>query len=142
LLWEGGDGPVILLISVGLVALGSLAWWLVKRKREQKPALIDADLFRSTYFRLGISSQTLQQSALGGLMIALPIYLQMVLEYSAMGAGLSLAPLSLSMFAMALLAAKRAGRRRPAWVIRAGFALLAIGVGVLIPIVPHATSGW
>ena len=44
----------------------------------------------------------LQQIALGGLMIALPIYLQMVLEYNAMEAGLSLAPLSLSMFAVAV----------------------------------------
>ena len=39
-------------------------------------------------------------------MIALPIYLQMVLEYNAMEAGLSLAPLSLSMFGVALLAGK------------------------------------
>ena len=38
----------------------------------------------------------LQQIALGGTMIALPIYLQMVLEYNAMQAGLSLAPLSLT----------------------------------------------
>jgi DNA-directed RNA polymerase subunit F len=75
-------------------------------------------------------------------MIALPIYLQMVFEYSAMEAGLSLAPLSLSMFGVALLAAKRAGKRRPSSLIRAGFALLAIGVIALIPIVPRATSGW
>jgi len=142
LLWEGGDGPVILLITVGLVALGSLAWWLVKRKRERKPALIDADLFRSTYFRLGITSQTLQQIALGGLMIALPIFLQMVLEYTAMGAGLTLAPLSLSMFAVALLAGKKAGNRSASKIIRLGFLLLAVGVGVLIPIVPRADSGW
>jgi MFS family permease len=98
LVWQEGGGAVGALLAVGVVALGSLAWWLVKRKREGKPALIDAELFRSTYFRLGISSQTLQQVALGGLMIALPIYLQMVLEYNAMQAGLSLAPLSLSMF--------------------------------------------
>ena len=44
----------------------------------------------------------LQQIALGGAMIALPIFLQMVLEYNALQAGLSLAPLSLSMFAVAL----------------------------------------
>ena len=44
----------------------------------------------------------LQQIALGGTMIVLPIYLQMVLEYNAMQAGLSLAPLSLSMFAVAI----------------------------------------
>ena len=62
----------------------------------------------------------LQQIALGGTMIALPIYLQMVLEYNAMEAGLSLAPLSLSMFGMAILAEKKAGGRRPGSIIRCG----------------------
>jgi hypothetical protein len=66
----------------------------------------------------------------------------MVLEYSAMGAGLSMAPLSLSMFAIALLAGKRGGRRRPAGIIRAGFILLTLGLLVLIPIIPRASSGW
>jgi EmrB/QacA subfamily drug resistance transporter len=142
LVWEEGGGAVGALIGVGVVGLVSLAWWLNKRKREGKPALIDAGLFRSKYFRLGISSQTLQQIALGGLMIALPIYLQMVLEYNAMEAGLSIAPLSLSMFAVALLAGKRAGRRSPSKIILVGFLLLGVGVAVLIPVVPRADSGW
>jgi hypothetical protein len=59
-----------------------------------------------------------------------------------MGAGLSIAPLSLSMFAIALLAGRRAGKRRPAGIIRAGFVLLVPGLVVLIPIVPRASSGW
>jgi MFS family permease len=142
LVWQEGGGAVGALLAVGLVALGSFAWWLRKRKREGKPALIDAGLFASKYFRLGISSQTMQQIALGGLMIALPIYLQMVLEYNALEAGLTLAPLSLSMFAIALLAGKRAGQRSPSKIIRSGFSLLALGVAVLIPIVPRAHSGW
>jgi Major Facilitator Superfamily len=75
-------------------------------------------------------------------MIALPIYLQMVLEYNAMDAGLSLAPLSLTMFAVALLAGKKAGNRSPSRIIRMGFLLLSVGVLVLIPIVPRADSGW
>ena len=58
-------------------------------------------------------------------MIALPIYLQLVLGYNALQAGLSLAPLSLTMFGVALLAGKRAGKRRPASLIRAGFVLVA-----------------
>jgi hypothetical protein len=66
----------------------------------------------------------------------------MVLEYNALQAGVSLAPLSLSMFALALLAGRQAGKRRPATIIRAGFALLTVGLAVLLPIVPHATSGW
>jgi EmrB/QacA subfamily drug resistance transporter len=142
LVWQEGGEAVGALIAVGVVALGSFAWWLVRRKREGKPALIDAGLFKSKYFRLGISSQTLQQIALGGLMIALPIFLQMVLEYNAMEAGLTLAPLSLSMFAVALLAGKKAGKRSPSKIIRAGFLLLVVGVAVLIPIVPRAHSGW
>jgi MFS family permease len=142
LVWEDGGGAVVALLAVGSGALGALVWWLRKRKREGRPALIDPDLFKSKYFRLGISGQTLQQISLGGLMIALPIFLQMVLEYSAMGAGLSIAPLSLSMFAVALIAGRKAGNQSPSKIIRGGFFLLALGVAVLIPIVPHAHSGW
>jgi MFS family permease len=127
---------------VGLIALGSLVWWLKRRKRGGKPALLDIGLFSSKYFRLGISGQTLQQIALGGMMIALPIYLQMVLEYNALEAGLSLAPLSLSMFAVALLAGRKAGDRSPSRIILAGFVLLTAGLVILIPIVPRAHSGW
>jgi MFS family permease len=141
LVWQEGGEYVGLLISAGVASLATLAWWLRRRKRAGKPALLDPDLFKSKYFRLGISSQTCQQIALGGLMIALPIYLQMVLEYNAMEAGLSLAPLSLSMFAIALLAGKKAGNRSPSKIILVGFALLAVGVAVLIPIVPRADSG-
>src|SRR5206468_5995626 len=111
-------------------------------KRAGKAVLLDPGRFKAKLFRFGVSGQLLQQIGLGGTMIALPIFLQMVLEYSAMGAGLSIAPLSLSMFAVALLAGKRAGDRRPAGIIRAGFTLLLVGIGVLIPIVPHADSGW
>jgi hypothetical protein len=132
LVWESGGGAVVVLIAVGAVALGSLVWWLRRRKREGRPALLDVALFASKYFRLGISGQTLQQIALGGLMIALPIYLQMVLEYNAMEAGLSLAPLSLTMFAVALVAGRKAGTRSPSHIIRAGFALLVVGVAILI----------
>jgi MFS family permease len=142
LVWQEGGESVAALIVIGAIALVALTWWLGRRKRQGKPALLDPDLFRSKHFRLGISQQLLQQIALGGTMIALPIYLQMVLEYNALQAGLSIAPLSLSMFGMALLAGRRAGNRRPSAIIRLGFALLAAGMLVLLPIVPRADSGW
>ena len=69
----------------------------------------------------------LQQIALGGAMIVLPLFLQMTLEYNAMQAGLSLAPLSLTMFAIALLAGRRPGPAAGR-IIRAGFALATIGM--------------
>jgi LPXTG-motif cell wall-anchored protein len=142
LVWQEGGESVAALLAIGAIALVGLAYWLVRRKRRAKPTLLDPDLFQSKLFRFGISGQMLQQIALGGMMIALPIYLQMVLEYNAMGAGLSLAPLSLSMFGMALLAGKKAGPRRPSSIIRFGFALLTTGIVALILIVPRADSGW
>jgi EmrB/QacA subfamily drug resistance transporter len=140
LVWQEGGESVGAILAVGAVAMAALIYWLRRRKHEQKPTLIDPDLFKSKVFRFGVSGQMLQQIALGGAMIALPIYLQMVLDYDAMQAGLSLAPLSLSMFAVALLAGKKAGR--PSSVIQLGFAVLTVGMVLLIPIVPRADSGW
>jgi EmrB/QacA subfamily drug resistance transporter len=142
LVWQEGGESVAALLAVGAVAIVSFAYWLLRRERERKPALIDPDLFRSKLFRLGITGQLLQQVALGGAMIALPIFLQMVLEYNALQTGLSMAPLSLTMFGVAILAGKRAGTRRPSSIIRAGFALLALGMAALIAIVPRGDTGW
>ena len=142
LAWQEGGEAVGLLLAIGAISLAALAWWLVRRKREGKPTLIDPDLFISKLFRLGISGQMLQNIALGGAMITIPIYLQMVLEYNALQAGLSLAPLSLSMFGTAIVAGKRSGNRRPSSIIRAGFGLLLIGMVALVPIVPRADAGW
>ena len=59
-----------------------------------------------------------------------------------MEAGLSLAPLSLSMFAVALLAGRKPGNRRPANIVLAGFVLTTVGIASIIPVMPRAESGW
>ena len=90
LVWqEGGEyvgGPLV----IGAVAMAALAYWLVRnRKCSGKPVSI-LELFKSKLYRIGISQQMMQQISLGGAMIALPIFLQMVLEYNAKETGLSL----------------------------------------------------
>jgi MFS family permease len=142
LVWQEGGGYVGLIISIGAVTLAGLAYWLIARRRSGKPTLLDPDLFEHLNFRIGVSQQMLQQITLGGAMIALPLFLQMTLEYNAMQAGLALAPLSLSMFGMALLAGRKAGNRRPANLVVAGFALSTIGIAAVIPLVPRVDSGW
>ena len=107
LVWQEGGEYVGLLMVVGAVALVVLARWLIRRKREGLVTLLDPDLFRHPNFTAGVSGQMLQQVTLGGAMIALPLFLQMTLEYNALEAGLSLAPLSLTMFAAALVAGRR-----------------------------------
>src|SRR5215204_2858829 len=102
LIWQEGGEYVGAFIAAGLVALWALARWLAVRHRDGRVTLLDPDLFRLPHFRLGISQQMLQQITLGGAMIALPIFLQIKLEYDALQTGLSLAPLSLTMFAIAM----------------------------------------
>src|SRR5207342_1812446 len=142
LVWQEGGAYVGLTMAIGAVALAALAWWLVRRKRGGQVTLLDPSLFKSAHFTLGISGQTLQNITLGGAMIVLPLFLQMTLEYNAMQAGLSLAPLSLSMFGVAVLAGRKAGQRRPAHIVMAGFALSTVGMAAIIPLVPRVDSGW
>jgi EmrB/QacA subfamily drug resistance transporter len=142
LVWQEGGEFVGLLMAVGVVALVLLARWLIRRKRERLVTLLDPDLFRHPNFTAGVSGQMLQQVALGGAMIALPLFFQMTLEYNALQAGLSLAPLSLTMFAAAMVAGKKAGDRRPAAIIRTGFLLASLGIAIIIPFVPRVDSGW
>src|SRR6476619_503806 len=97
LVWQEGGESVAALIIIGVAGLCGLFFWLVRRERLKKATLLDPGLFRLNAFRLGATEQMMQQVALGGTMIVLPIYLQMVLEYNAMQAGLSISPLSLSM---------------------------------------------
>ena len=46
------------------------------------------------------------------------------------------------MFAAALVVGRKAGDRRPAAIIRAGFLLASLGIAIIIPFVPRADSGW
>jgi MFS family permease len=140
LAWQEGGESVAALLVAGAVFSVALVRWLIRRKREGKATLFDPDLFASKLFSFGITQSVLQQVALGGLLIALPIYLQLDLGYNALQAGLSLAPLSLMMFFISLLAGRRAGKRRPSSLIRAGFALLGLGVLAMIPIVPRVET--
>ena len=113
LVWQEGGDYVLLLIAFGALALWALARWLVRRHREGKATVLDPDLFPLPHFRVGITGQMLQNITLGGAMIALPIFLQVKLEYDALQTGLSIAPLSLTMFAVAILAGRRAGGAPP-----------------------------
>ena len=142
LVWQEGGEAVGALIALGLVGLAALAYWLRRGQRLGKPTLLDPDLFRFPHFRIGVTQQMMQQITLGGAMIVLPIFLQMTLEYDAMEAGLSLAPLSLSMFAVAMYAGRKTGKRRASTVVRAGFALTTLGMAAVIPLVPRADFGW
>jgi hypothetical protein len=142
LVWQEGGDSVGALLAVGVTGIGTLVYWLLRRRSAGRPTLVDPTLFRSAQFRLGVSGQLLQQITLGGAMIVLPIYFQMVLEYNALEAGLALAPLSLSMFGLSAWAGRHAGRWRSSAMIGLGYVLVASGLVAVVLVVPRADSGW
>ena len=88
LVWqEGGEAVGALIAARRRRRWSGWSTGCVAASAPGRPTLLDPALFSPKLFRVGISEQMLQQIALGGLMIALPIYLQMVLEYNAMQAG-------------------------------------------------------
>lgn len=141
LVWQEGGESVLLLLVIGITALALFAWWIVRRKKQGKPFLLDPQLFSSKHFTAGVAGQMLQNISLGGMMIVLPIYFQMVFEYTAMQTGLAIAPFSISIFVISILAGRAAGKRRPSRIIQVGFIVLVIGVALLIPFIPRADSG-
>jgi MFS family permease len=121
LIWQEGGDRVLAFILVGVLAMFLFYYWIRRQKNLNKAPLIDPELFKSKLFTLGITQQMFQQITLGGLMISIPIFLQMVLEYNSFRTGISIAPLSLSMFVVALIAGRKAGKVRPSVLVRTGF---------------------
>ena len=141
LIWQEGGERILFFIIIGVIALFTFYYWIKRRNSKKKSPLIDPALLKSKVFTIGISQQMFQQIALGGLMITLPIFLQMVLEYNAFQTGLTIAPLSLSMFVVALIAGKKAEKIRPGILVKIGFLLISLGVFSILPIVPRADFG-
>src|SRR5580658_5937294 len=78
LVWQEGGESVIALLVVGSASMTGFVFWILRQKRLGRPALIDPGLFKMPHFKFGATGQMMQQISLGGLMIALPVYLQMV----------------------------------------------------------------
>jgi EmrB/QacA subfamily drug resistance transporter len=122
---HGWTSALILTALLGGVAL--LAVFVLVEVRQERP-MLDVSLFREPAF-LGVSLATF---CLGAGMFAmfpyLSIYLQDVLGYSALGAGLRFLPLTAFVFFVPLATRKLAARAPMRVVLAAGLALVTGGL--------------
>ena len=127
-----GFSVVPFLILGGLGLLATLAWWVERRKARGEEALLDLDMLSVPPLRAGLSTLVSQQLVLMGTFFVLPVYLQVVLGLDALETGLKLLPLSITMFAAALLGPRVAAKRSPRRVAQAAFIFLAVGSVILL----------
>jgi MFS transporter, DHA2 family, multidrug resistance protein len=121
-----GRNPV-LSILVGL-AVGAL---FVRRQQTLRDPLIDLHLFRSRRFSSSLAANTLSLAIAFGIFLFIAQYLQLVLGYSPLAAGLLTVPSSGGFIAGSMLAPVLVRYVRPAYVVAGGLLLTAVGLVLL-----------
>ncbi|MCW2784758.1 MAG: transporter [Marmoricola sp.] len=135
---DEGWGSAQILTVLGAAAL-ALAVFAVVELRTDEP-MLDLRFFRRASF-VGAQAAAFGVSAsMFGLFLYLTLYLQDVLGYSALGAGLRLLPIS----ALAFVAAPIAGKfsDRVPFRIPLGAGLLIVAVGLVLMTRVNASSSW
>ena len=124
---HGFDGAPLLSILVGLV-VGAL---FVHRQRKLPDPLIDLRLFRSRSFSASLAANSLSIAIAFGIFLFIAQYLQLVLGYSPLEAGLWTVPSAGGFIAGSMLAPALVRIVRPAFVVAAGLVLTAAGLVLL-----------
>ena len=127
-----GFSAVPFLVLGGLGLLWVLNDWTERRQARGQDVLVDLAMLKIPTLRAGLSSLVGQQLILMGTFFVLPVYLQVVLGLDAFNTGLKLLPMSVTMFAAALLGPRAAARRSPKRVAQMAFVFLAVGAVILL----------
>jgi EmrB/QacA subfamily drug resistance transporter len=122
--------PFLILAGVGFLA--AFALWEERRERGGRDTLLDRSRLRIVPLRAGLTTLMMQQLILLGTFFVLPVYLQTVLGLDAFETGKRLFPMSVTMFAAALLGPRFAARLSPKRVAQIGLAALGIGAVLLL----------
>ncbi len=134
---EGWDSPLILFCLIGAAAL--LAAFVAIELRSKYP-MLDLTLFRKSAFN-GVSAVAFGLSAgMFAMFLYLTIYMQGVLDFSPLGAGLRFLPLTVLGFIVAPISGALSNRI-PIRVLL-GVGLATVGVGLLLMHGVSPGSGW
>jgi MFS family permease len=121
-----GFSVVPFFILAGLGLLAGFATWEERRESKGRDTLLDRSLLRIAPLRAGLTTLMMQQLILLGTFFVMPVYLQVVLGLDAFETGKRLFPMSVTMFAAAMLGPRLAAGFAPKRVAQAGLLALAL----------------
>lgn len=143
----GAEWPLPVSIVPFVFALGAvllLLFVLRSRRRDRAglPTLLDFSLFRLASFRNGNLVAAIVALGEFGLILSLPLWMQNVLGYDALGAGIALLPLALGSFLASGLVVPLAARLTPVRIVQLGIVLEIAGLLVLATGIAADTPPW
>ncbi|NLE22415.1 MAG: DHA2 family efflux MFS transporter permease subunit [Actinobacteria bacterium] len=134
---EGQDYGWTSATILGLFAFAVVAFLVFFwREHRVRQPLIDFSLFRSLNFAAGNATGLLLSAAMMGAFFIIPIFLQSVLGYSAIKAGLVMAPMSVVIIFAAPAAGTLSDKLGSKWIVAGGMFLLAVGLAWMAGLLP------
>lgn len=139
--WTWEISPIPFVFALTLLALVAFVLWGRLREKRGRAAMLPFDLLRIRSFRNGNIVALIVSLGEFGLILALPLWLQNVLGYSATQTGLVLVALAVGSFIASGAAGATAGRLPAVWVVRAGLLAEIAGI-VVIALVVGVDTPW
>jgi EmrB/QacA subfamily drug resistance transporter len=139
--WGTITGFVSIPLVLGLGVVLLLAFLLVQRLTQDKEPLVPFALFRDRNYAVVNWVSGVLSIGMMGIFIPLTIYLQSVLGFSALKAGLTMAPASLVSMFVAPVAGRMTDKIGGKFILMSGLILFGAGMG-WIALIAHPNSSW
>jgi EmrB/QacA subfamily drug resistance transporter len=130
-----GSTGVLVPLATGVALLGAF----VLAERSASQPLVPLSILRHTQLRAANLVVALLYASFFPVWFFLTLYVQEVLGFSAIEAGLSFLPMTLSIFVASTLAPRLVARLGPRRVITGGMLLASAGIGMLVGIAPSGS---
>lgn len=140
--WPLSVSPVPFAFAVGILAMVLFVVVELRRKRAGRPILLDLALLRIRSLRYGSIAALIVALGEFGMLFALPLYVQSVLEFTALGTGLLMLALAIGTFLISGGTAQLSRRMGGKGVVRLGLILEVIAVAGLAFSITSSANAW
>ncbi|WP_406358711.1 MFS transporter [Streptomyces sp. NBC_00658] len=123
-----GFAPTLFVVGAGVAVLAVFVHWEKRRDARGAEPLVHLPLLRKPALRSGLMSLLSQNLILLGLFFTIPLYLQVVQGFDAFQTGLRLLPVSVTMLAASMCAARLGRVAGPRRVVRLALVTLAAAI--------------
>lgn len=135
--WGWGDWRILAALGIAIAFVGAFPF---VERRAGMSALIPPDVISNRRFAAACIAILLMSAAFISSMLYLPQFLQKILDYSPLKAGVAMLPIMLGFAALSFVAGPLYNRLGPKLIVTAG--TLAIAVGALLLTFLTKTSGY